>query len=171
VVVGGLGGDAQRLYTAVGETVHLATRLRALAPPGSILISEATKQLVPEEVQLEASGILDVAEIATPIPVYSVHRVSPRRTGIARYRARPLSPFVGRERELAALRDLQRQVERGQGQVVGIVGEPGVGKARLCYEFTQSPRTRGWLILENSPVAYGRDTPYLPIIDLLKAYF
>jgi hypothetical protein len=69
------------------------------------------------------------------------------------------------------LRDLQRQAERGRGQVVGIVGEPGVGKSRLCYEFTQSPRTRGWLILENSPVAYGRDTPYLPIIDLLKAYF
>src|SRR4029450_7498003 len=87
------------------------------------------------------------------------------------YGKRPLHRFVGRERELAALRDLLAQVAQSRGQVVGIVGEPGVGKSRLCYELTQLHRTQPWLVLESSLVAYGKDTPYLPVIDLLKAYF
>ena len=87
------------------------------------------------------------------------------------YGKRPLSRFVGRERELADLGDLLAQVAQGRGQIVGLVGEPGVGKSRLCYEVTQAQRPHGWLILESSPVAYGKDTPYLPVIDLLKAYF
>ena len=64
-----------------------------------------------------------------------------------------------------------RTLHKGRGQVVGIVGEPGVGKSRLCYELTQAQRPHNWLILESSPVAYGKDIPYLPVIDLLKAYF
>ena len=82
-----------------------------------------------------------------------------------------MSRFVGRARELARLCELLAQVEGGRGQVVGIVGEPGVGKSRLVYEFTRALQTQGRLILESSPVAYGQDTPYLPVIDLLKAYF
>ena len=78
---------------------------------------------------------------------------------------------MGRERELADLGALLEQVAQGRGQIVGLVGEPGVGKSRLCYELTQAQRPHGWLILESSPVAYGKDTPYLPVIDLLKAYF
>jgi class 3 adenylate cyclase len=131
VVVGGLGGEVQQLYTAVGETVNLATRLRALALPGTVLISEATQQLVPEEVQLEAGGTIDAVETAAPIGVYTVHCVVRRRLGVPRHGGRALSPFVGRERELAELHGLLAQVERGRGQVVGIVGDPGVGKSRL----------------------------------------
>jgi tetratricopeptide (TPR) repeat protein len=78
---------------------------------------------------------------------------------------------VGRERELTVLPDLLAQAEQGRGQVVGIVGEPGIGKSRLCYELTQGQRTQGWRILESSPSAYGQETPYLPVIELLKAYF
>lgn len=62
-------------------------------------------------------------------------------------------------------------MEQGRGQVVGIIGAPGVGKSGLCYEFTQSQRPPGWLILASSPVAYGKDMPYFQVIDLLKAYF
>src|SRR5262249_38786919 len=68
-------------------------------------------------------------------------------------------------------RALLEQGAQGHGQVVGLVGEPGVGKSRLCYEVTQAQRPHGWLILESSPVAYGKDIPYLPVIDLLKVYF
>jgi class 3 adenylate cyclase/tetratricopeptide (TPR) repeat protein len=171
VVVGGLGGAAPRLYTAVGETVHLATRLRALAPPGALLISKATQQFVPEDVQHEASGTIAAAERDAPISVYTVHCVVRWRFGVPGHGGRALSPFVGRERELAVLGDLLTQAERGRGQAVAIVGEPGVGKSRLCYEFTQAHRAHGWLILASSPVAYGKDIPYLPVIDLLKVYF
>jgi len=87
------------------------------------------------------------------------------------YAQRPLSRFVGRERELAVLSDLSVQVEEGRGQVVGLVGDPGVGKSRLCYELTRARVTHGWLRLEASAVSYGKTSPYLPVIDLLRAYF
>jgi len=69
------------------------------------------------------------------------------------------------------LRRTLQQAAYGHGQMVAVVGEPGVGKSRLLYEFTHSYRTREWLILESGSVSYGKATPYLPIIDLLRAYF
>jgi tetratricopeptide (TPR) repeat protein len=109
-------------------------------------------------------------EISDGVGAYAVVGVGAKLSPLEVYGKRPLSRFVGRERELAMLRDLLAPVDKGHGQVVGIVGEPGVGKSRLCYEVTQIQRTHGWLILESSPVAYGKETPYLPIIDLLKTY-
>ena len=85
--------------------------------------------------------------------------------------ARGLTRFVGRDAETEQLRKALEQAEAGHGQVVGVVGEPGVGKSRLFYEFTHSHRTQGWLIVESGSVSYGKATPYLPLIDLLKAYF
>ena len=85
--------------------------------------------------------------------------------------ARGLTRFVGRDGELDQLRHALERARSGHGQVVAIVGEPGVGKSRLCWEFTRSPRTEGWLIIESSPVSYGKATAFLPIIDLLRAYF
>jgi predicted ATPase len=84
---------------------------------------------------------------------------------------RRLAPFVGRPDELAILRALLAQVEQGRGQVVGMIGEPGVGKSRLCYEFVRGSLALPWRILETQGTAYGQATPYLPIIDLLKGYF
>ena len=81
------------------------------------------------------------------------------------------APFVGRHHELATLRALLAQVEEGRGQVVGMIGEPGVGKSRLCYEFLCGSLAHPWVILETQGTAYGQATPYLPIIDLLKGYF
>jgi hypothetical protein len=82
-----------------------------------------------------------------------------------------LSPLVGREEELKLLSRRWQQAARGEGQVVALVGEPGVGKSRLVYEFTRSQRTRDWLLLEGASVSYGRASAYRPVIDLLKAYF
>src|SRR5207247_5604872 len=109
--------------------------------------------------------------IADRVGAYAVVGVGPRCSPLEAYGKRPLSRFVGREQELTNLHDLLAQVAQDHGQVVSIVGEPGVGKSRLCYEVTQAQRPHGWLILESSPVAYGKDTPYLPVLDLLKAYF
>ena len=111
------------------------------------------------------------AGLTDGVGAYAVMGVGPRRSPLEVYGKRPLSRFVGRERELAALHDLLAQAAQGRGQVISIVGEPGVGKSRLCYEVTQAQRPHGWLILESSPTAYGKETPYLPVIDLLKAYF
>ena len=109
--------------------------------------------------------------MADSVGAYAVVGVGPRRSPLEVYGKRPLSRFVGREREFADLHNLLAQVTQGRGQIVGLVGEPGVGKSHLCYELTQMQRPHDWLILESSPVAYGQAIPYLPVIDLLQVYF
>ena len=93
------------------------------------------------------------------------------RTRLQAAAARGLTRFVGRESELERLYQALKLAGAGHGQVVAIVGEPGVGKSRLVYEFTRSHRTQGWLLLESRSVSYGKATPYLPVHDFLKAYF
>src|SRR5262245_17729709 len=93
-----------------------------------------------------------------------------RRSRLHAAAARGLTKFVGRDRELEQLRQALGRAAAGHGQVVAIVGEPGVGKSRLVWEVTHSHRTHGWLILQASSVSYGKATPYLPVIDLLKDY-
>src|SRR6185503_16701362 len=77
---------------------------------------------------------------------------------------------VGRDAEVDALLRTLEHAGSGRGQVVALVGEPGVGKSRLVWEFTHSHRTQGWLVLETRSVSYDKATAYLPLIDLLKAY-
>src|SRR5262245_27722493 len=84
------------------------------------------------------------------------------------WQARPLSRFAGRRRELAFLHQRLAQAVQGQGQVVGIVGEPGMGKSRLLYEFAHSLRGQAIVRCEGHCLAYGRTTPYLPVRDLLR---
>src|SRR5207237_6442012 len=84
--------------------------------------------------------------------------------------ARGLTRFVGRQHELATLQQALEQGGAGHGQVVALVGEPGVGKSRVVYEFVHSHHTSGWLVLESASVSYSKATPYFPVIDLLKRY-
>ena len=135
IVVGPLASEGQRLYTAVGETTSLASRLQSLAAPGAVVISEATYQLVRDEIQSETCGTIEVAETTAPVAVYSVQGITRHRSGVPGHRARGLSQFVGRTQELAVLHEHLASTTQGQGQVVGIVGEPGMGKSRLLYEF------------------------------------
>ena len=93
------------------------------------------------------------------------------RTRLQAVTRRGLTRFVGRDTELEQLRRAQQLAGNGHGQVVAIVGEAGVGKSRLLYEFAHSNRRQGWLVLESASVSYGKATSYLPVIDLLKAYF
>jgi len=85
--------------------------------------------------------------------------------------ARGLTRFVGRDSEIDQLRQALERAQAGHGQVVAVVGEPGVGKSRLYWEFTRSHRLQGWQALESGSASYGKTTAYLPVIDLLKAYF
>jgi class 3 adenylate cyclase/tetratricopeptide (TPR) repeat protein len=171
VVVGAIGGDLRMDYTAVGQTTHLAARMEQLASPGSILLAPATLQLVEGMVAVKPLGPVPVKGLAGPVEVCEVTGVGPARTRLQAGARRGLTRFVGRDMELEHLRRAQHLAGDGHGQVAAIVGEAGVGKSRLVYEFTHSHRLQGWLILESTSVSYGKATSYLPVIDLLKGYF
>ena len=155
----------------MGDTLAQPVRLLGHAAPGDVLVSPEVGRLVWGWCELRARQGGTGAREVDHAMAYSVVGLSPRRSPLERYGQRPLSRFVGRERELAILRDLLGHVEAGQGQVVGLMGEPGVGKTRLLYECVHTHRRHGWLVLESRPDSYGKATPYLPVIDLLKAYF
>jgi predicted ATPase/class 3 adenylate cyclase len=171
VVVRSVGHDLHTDYTAVGQTTHLAARMEQMARPGSILITAETFHAAEEAIQAQPMGPVPVKGLGAPVPVYELTGVRAARAGLRARSTRSLSPFVGREAEAEQLRHALEQARAGHGQVVAVVGEPGVGKTRLFTEFTRSPHVEGWFLLESSSVSYGRGTPYRPVIELMKAYF
>jgi class 3 adenylate cyclase len=170
VVVRAIGSDLHMDYTAVGQTTHLAARLEQMAVPGSILISADTLALAEGYVQVNPLGPMPVKGLPAPIEVYEVIGAGLVRSRLEAAAARGLTRFVGRAADLEALGQGLERARAGQGQVVALVGEPGVGKSRLLWEVIHSHRTAGWLVLETSSASYGKATPYLPVIDLVKAY-
>jgi class 3 adenylate cyclase len=171
VVVRTIGNDLHMDYTAVGQTTHLAARMEQLALPGSILLAPDTLRLAEGYVQVKALGPMHVRGLAEPVEVYELVGAGLARTRLQAVAARGLTRFVGRDAELETLRQTLTQAGTGHGQVVALVGEPGVGKSRLVWELTHSHRTQGWLVLESGSVSYGKATSYLPVIDLLRGYF
>jgi class 3 adenylate cyclase/tetratricopeptide (TPR) repeat protein len=171
VVVRSVGSDLRMDYTAVGQTTHLAARMEQIAMPGSILITAGTLGLAEGYVEVEPLGPVPMKGLPAPVEAYEVRGAGRVRTRLHASAARGLSRFVGRDSEMEQLRTAQEQAAAGHGQVVAVVGEPGVGKSRLFYEFIRSHRTRGWLVLESASVSYGKATAYLPVIDFLKTYF
>jgi class 3 adenylate cyclase/tetratricopeptide (TPR) repeat protein len=171
VVVRAIGSDLHMDYTAVGQTTHLAARMEQLADPGAIVITPETLALAEGYVEVDPLGPVSIKGLPAPVEAYEVRGVGRVRTRLQASAARGLSRFVGRDVEMEQLRTAQEQATAGHGQVVAVVGEPGVGKSRLFYEFIRSHRTRGWLVLESASVSYGKATAYLPVIDLLKSYF
>jgi class 3 adenylate cyclase/tetratricopeptide (TPR) repeat protein len=171
VVVRSIGSDLRMDYTAVGQTTHLAARMEQMAKPDSILITPDALRLAEGFVAVNALGARTIKGLSEPTEVYELTGASPVRSRLQASAARGLTKFVGRSAELAQLVQALALARGGQGQVVAVVGEPGVGKSRLYWEFTHSHHTRDWLVLEASSVSYGRATPYLPIADLLRAYF
>ncbi len=171
VVVRAIGSDLHMDYTAVGQTTHLAARMEQLAEPGSILLSPATLELAEGYVEVKPLGPLPVKGLPAPVEVCELVGAGAVRSRLHAAAARGLTRFVGRDSEVDQLRQALERAQAGHGQVVAVVGEPGVGKSRLYWEFTHSHRAHGWLILESGSVSYGKATAYLPVIDLLKAYF
>jgi class 3 adenylate cyclase len=136
VVVGTVGNDLKMDYTAIGDTTNLAARLQALAEPGAILVSATTERLIRGPVQTEPVGPFEIKGRRDPVPAYRILGWA-RRTRMAIVQERGLTPFVGREEELAQLEACYRRLEGGQGQLVSIIGDAGTGKSRLVYEFKQ----------------------------------
>jgi len=171
VVVRSIGSDLHMDYTAVGQTVHLAARMEQMAMPGSILLTADALRLAEGYVQVEPLGPVRVRGLLEPVDAFELIGAGPVRTRLQVAVARGLTRFVGRQHELEMLRQALERAQGGHGQVVALMGEPGVGKSRLFYEFTRSHRTQGWLLLESSSVSYGKASSYLPLVDLLKVYF
>jgi class 3 adenylate cyclase/tetratricopeptide (TPR) repeat protein len=169
VVVGSIGDNLRMDYTAVGDTTNLAARLQQLAEPGTILVSATTAHLVQKHMYIEALGPVRVKGKTTPVTVYRVKGRRPRRSSTTMLAERTLSRFVGREAELATLHALLAQVEAGEGQVVGMVGEAGVGKSRLLYEFRRQLHGTRCTYLEGHCLSYGGAIPYLPVLDIIRS--
>jgi class 3 adenylate cyclase/tetratricopeptide (TPR) repeat protein len=170
VVVRAIGSDLHMDYTAVGQTTHLAARMEQIADPGAIVITPETLALAEGYVEVRSLGPIPVKGLADPIEIFELTGAGLARTRLQAAALRGLTRFVGRDAEVDHLRRVLGQASAGRGQVVAIVGEAGVGKSRLTYEFTHSHRVQDWLILEASSVSYGKATSYLPVIDLLKSY-
>ena len=171
VVVRSIGSDLHMDYTAVGQTTHLAARMEQAALPGTIVITPDTLRLAEGFVEVKSLGAMPVKGMAEPVEAYDLTGASQARTRFQAAATRGLTRFVGRHAEIELLHRALERAAAGRGQVVAIVGEAGVGKSRLFYEFTHSHRVSGWLIVESGSVSYGKATTYLPAIDLLKGYF
>jgi class 3 adenylate cyclase len=170
VVVRAIGNDLHMDYTAVGQTTHVAARMEQLAQPGSTLLTAETLRLVEGLVRVTALGPIPVKGLDAPVEVFELVSASALRGRFPARVAGGLTRFVGRDTELAALQQLLERAGAGHGQIVAAVGEAGVGKSRLVYEFVHSHHTRGWRVLESASVSYGKATPYFPVVDLLKRY-
>ena len=171
VVVRAIGSDLHMDYTAVGQTTHLAARMEQMATPGTILVAPATLQLAEGYVQVTSRGRVAIKGLSDPLEIYALTGASAQRSRLHVAAARGLTRFVGRDAEIEQIRRALTLAREGRGQLVAIVGEPGVGKSRLVFEFTHSHRTQDWLVLEASSLSYGKATSYLPVIALLRAYF
>jgi class 3 adenylate cyclase/tetratricopeptide (TPR) repeat protein len=171
VVVRSVSSDLRIDYSAVGQTTHLAARMEQTAMPGSILMAEATLRLAEGYIQVKPIGPVTVKGLNDPLEVYEVVGASSLRRRLDVGALRGLSRFVGRNEELEVLGQALDKARAGHGQVVAVVGEAGVGKSRLFWEFTHSSRPDEWLVLESASASYGKTTSYLPVIDLLKEYF
>lgn len=170
VVVRVIDSDLHMDYTAVGQTTHLAARMEQIARPGSVLVTAATLQLAEGYIQVKPLGPIPIRGLAEPLEVCELVGADTIRTYLQAFAARGLTRFVGRQAELEALRQALERAGAGHGQVVAVMGEPGVGKTRLFYEFTRSHHTRGWLVLDSRSVSWGKATAYLPLSNLLKLY-
>ena len=162
--------DSHAEYSPIGHTTNLASRMQAIAPTGSIAISEHTFRLVEGYFQLKPTGAARVKGLTEPINVYEVTGTGALRTRLQRSAAHGLTKFVGRQREMEALKHAAELARAGHGQVVAVVADPGVGKSRLFHEFKATSQS-GWMVLEAYSVSHGKASAYLPVLELLSEYF
>ncbi|MBI3796867.1 MAG: AAA family ATPase [Deltaproteobacteria bacterium] len=168
--------DLHADYVPVGHSTNLAARMEQLAAPGSILVTTYTQRLTDGYFVFKDLGKTQIKGVEEPLNVYEVLGTGPLRTRLQVSARRGLTRFVGRQRELEQLKIALEQAKAGHGQIVGVMGEPGLGKSRLFYEFVGARHAspllaHGCLVLEAYSVSHGKAAPYLPLIELLKAYF
>jgi tetratricopeptide (TPR) repeat protein len=171
VVVGKIGDDLRMDYTAQGQTVGLAARMQQIAEPGKVYLTGHTARLVEGFFQLGDLGPSKIQGVSEPLRVYELEGVGALRTRLDVSRSRGFSRFVGRADEMATLEAAFQRAAAGNGEVVGVVAEAGVGKSRLCYEFVERCRSKGILVREAHGISHGSSIPLLPILELLRGFF
>ena len=171
VVVRAIGSDLHMDYTAVGQTTHLAARMEQLATPGAIVLTAETLRLVDGFVAFKSLGPTAVKGLPEPVEIFELLGAGPIKSRLAAAATRGLSPLIGRGAQLEMLHALREKAAGGRGQIVSVVGEPGVGKSRLYWEFLQTGALASWKVLSCGSVAYDKATAWLPVIHLLRAYF
>jgi class 3 adenylate cyclase/tetratricopeptide (TPR) repeat protein len=171
VVVRSIGSDLKMDYTAVGQSTHLAARMEQSAMPGSILMTADTLKLARDFVDARSLGPMHVKGFATPVEAFELIGAGRARTRLEAASEHGLSPFVGRGVELAEAQAAAARAAAGRGSVLALVGDAGVGKSRLFWEITHAVRAEGFCLLEGRSLSYGRATPYLSVIELLRREF
>ena len=169
VLVGTVGGEHHADHTAVGDTANVAARLQELAEPGEILVSEATARLVGAYARLEPVGALALRGKSASVTAHRLVGVGPRRSPLDGLTERSLTPFVGRDVELARLLEALAAARAGHGQALNVLAEPGLGKSRLLFEFRRSLGRERVTFLEGRCLSFGAATPYLPVLDIVRA--
>lgn len=161
--------DLHTDYDPVGNSIHIASRMESIAVPGSVVVSESTHNLTEGYFAFKPLGATPIKGLPKPLAVFELLGPGPLRTRLQVSATRGLARFVGRAHEFERLSEARARAHAGHGLVVGVVGEPGVGKSRLYHEFKLlAPRT--CLVLETFSVSHGKAYPYLPLIELLRNY-
>ena len=171
VVTGAIGDDLTLQYSAVGHTVGLARRVESLAAPNTAFVSQHTAALVQGYFELRDRGMRELKGVSEPVQVYELAGLGRLRSHLDVARERGLSRFVGRDREMSVLESALARAREGVGQVVGVVGEAGIGKSRLCYEFSESCRKSGIDVRAAQCTARGARQPLLLVRELVRSYF
>jgi class 3 adenylate cyclase/tetratricopeptide (TPR) repeat protein len=171
VIVGRIGDDLRMDYTAQGHTVGLAARMEQIAEPGKVYLTAHTAALVQGYFVLADLGAMAIKGVHEPMRVYELQGLGQMRTRLDVSRSRGFSRFVGRGDEMQMLESALARAREGHAQIVGIVGEAGLGKSRLCYEFLERCRARGLMTYETTGVAHGKAVPFLPVLRLFRAFY
>jgi class 3 adenylate cyclase/predicted ATPase len=168
VVVGEMGGGGRLEHLALGETPNIAARLQGLAAPDTIVISEVTARLVEGYFISHALGMQDLKGLAHPLRVYRVLHVSETQTRLDVGAIRGLTPLVGRDAEVAFLRERWTQVQDGLGQVVLLNGEPGIGKSRLVQVLKEQVAGERYTRIEYRCASHTQHSALYPVITHLE---
>jgi class 3 adenylate cyclase len=171
VIVGSIGDDLRMDYTAVGDTTNLASRMEGMAKPGTILVSGPTHKLARDFFEFQAVGKMERKGKEEPQEVFEIIKTGKVDTRIAASVAKGLTWFVGREDSISALREAFDKARSGMGQVVGVVGDAGVGKSRLILEFINQLPQGEFTYFVGQCLHFGGTMSYLPILDILRSYF
>jgi class 3 adenylate cyclase len=171
VIVRAIHNDLTMDYDAIGPTVHLAARMEQMAIPGTTRITASTERLAEGYIDTKALGPIPIKGVSEPLDVFELVGAVDVRSRFHATIRRGLSRFVGRDLEIAVLREALGRAAEGDGQAVSVVGEAGVGKSRLYYEFVRHPALRQWLVLESGSVSHARAAAFHPIVDMLRNYF
>jgi class 3 adenylate cyclase len=163
-------GEGHAEYTPIGHTSNLASRMQAVAPVGSIAVSDTTRRWCEGYFAFKSFGPTRLRGMPDPIEVHEVTGLGSLRTRLQRAVGRGLTKFVGRETELNQMTHAAELARNGHGQIVAAIGDPGVGKSRLLHEFKVTSQF-GWKVLETVSISHGKASAYLPVIDLLRNYF